>query len=351
MVEYIDLKTTEIGEGKPVLIIAEISGNHDGNLEKALSLVDAAKRAGADAIKLQTYTADTITLKSDKTDFRLPSNSPWKEYKTLWDLYEKAYTPWEWHEALYEKASNLGLLYFSSSFDHTAVDFNEEFNVFAHKVASPEIFDIPLLKKIASTGKPVFMSTGLAVLDDIKLAVNTLKGGGASNIILLKCTTSYPTPFDDLNLKTIPDMSKRFDLNVGLSDHSPGIVASTLSVGYGVVAIEKHIKLNDDIKTVDSDFSSSEVEFAAMAKAVRQAERAIGKVCYDLTDSAAKNINGSRSLYVTKSIRAGDIFSEQNIRSVRPGFGLHPKHYYDVMGRRAKRDLEFGDALNWESVE
>lgn len=351
MVNHIDLTNVKIGDGEPVFIIAEISGNHDGDLENALLLVDAAKRSGADAIKLQTYTADTITLNTNKLDFRLDKGSPWQEYKTLWNLYQKAFTPWEWHEALYEKAKNLGLLYFSSSFDNSAVDFNENLGVFAHKIASPEIFDIPLLKKVASTGKLVVISTGLAVLDDIKLAVNTLKEGGASDIVLLKCTTSYPTPFEELNLKTIPDMREKFDLNVGLSDHSPGIVASTLSVGFGVVAIEKHIKLTDDFKTVDSNFSSSEQEFTAMVRAVRQAEKAIGKVSYDLTKSASENINGSRSLYVTKSIKLGEAFNEQNVRSVRPGFGLHPKYYYDIMGRKASKDLELGDALNWESIE
>ena len=240
-----------VGDGHPTFIVAEMSANHGHSLEQAIEVIRAAHRAGADAIKLQTYTADTITLKSSKEDFLINKDSPWAEHKTLWDLYNQAYTPWEWHGQLFEEASSLGLEIFSSPFDHSAVDFLQQFDPPAYKIASPEITDIPLIEKVASTGKPVIISTGLANLDDIELAVNTLRDNGVNDIVLLKCTTAYPAPPDEANLLTIPDIKQRFNVLSGLSDHTLGSAVPIASVVLGASLVEKHFRLNDLDETVD----------------------------------------------------------------------------------------------------
>ena len=351
MISPIQICDYHIGEEYPVFIVAEISGNHDGKLENAINLVRAAKRAGANAIKLQTYTADTITLRSNRTDFQIPPNSTWSNFKTLWDLYNKAHTPWEWHKKIYEAANQEGLLFFSSSFCHQAVELNEKLGVCAHKVASPEIFDIPLLREVGSTGKPIIISTGLAKLEDIELAVSTLKDTGNNKIILLKCTTAYPADLNDLNLKTIPALKKNFNLNVGFSDHSLGVLASTLSVAMGAVVIEKHIKMSAEDTSVDAEFSSSEEEFKRMVQLIKDAKKATGTITFELPESASKNIMGKRSLYVTKPIKSGEKFNKHNIKSIRPGFGLHPKYYFEIIGCKATMDLDRGDALTWDKIE
>lgn len=340
-----------LGLGHPVFIVAEMSGNHGGSLERALEIVRAAKRAGADAIKLQTYTADTITLKCDREDFRIPDGTPWADHSTLWDLYDKAHTPWDWHEAIFREARRLDLEVFSSPFDESAVDLLERLNAPAYKIASPEITHIPLLERVARTGKPVIISTGIAELADIELALDTLRGAGSNEIVVLKCTTAYPAPPEDSNLRTITDMSARFGVLAGLSDHSLGTVAPIAAVALGASFIEKHFTLDESEETVDSFFSSGEAEFARMVQDIRSAERSLGRVSYEIAPSARPNMLGRRSLYVTAAIKAGEIFSDSNIKSIRPSFGLHPKHKNGVLGRRAKYDLQLGDRLSWDMVE
>ena len=346
----ISIGNRKLGKGSPVLIVAEISANHDGDLQQALNLVRQAKAAGADAIKLQTYTADTITLKCEKPDFKIPKTSPWASYKTLWDLYNVAYTPWEWHAQIFEEANNNELLFFSSPFDHSAVDFLEGFDVCAYKVASPEINDVNLLKRIAKTKKPVIVSTGIARKEDIDLAVSVLQSEGVE-IILLKCTTAYPTPIEEMGLLGIPMMRDDYALDVGLSDHSLGFVAPVVATALGAVIIEKHIKLDDNSDTVDGNFSLASNEFRLMCEGVREAEAALGLPSYDLPQSVMDNYSGGRSLYVAKNIKKGEILTNKNIRSVRPGFGLHTKYFDDIIGTKANKDLSLGDRLDWSCID
>lgn len=340
-----------LGPGHPTFIVAEMSGNHGGSLERALEIVHAAKRSGADAIKLQTYTADTITLKCDSEDFRIPAGTPWADHTTLWDLYDKAHTPWAWHEVIFREARRLGLEVFSSPFDESAVELLELLEAPAYKIASPEITHIPLLKKVARTGKPVIISTGIAELVDIELAMATLRDAGASKIILLKCTTSYPAPPEESNLRTIPDMMTRFGVLSGLSDHTMGTAAAVTSVALGASLIEKHFNLDDCKDTVDSFFSSGEEEFARMVNDIRLVEKALGGVSYKISPSALPNLRGRRSLYVAAEIKAGEIFTPSNVKSVRPSFGLHPRHFDEVLGSHATRDLHLGERLSWDMVE
>lgn len=340
-----------IGLGCPTFIVAEMSANHGGTLERALEIVRAAKRAGADAVKLQTYTADTITLKCDRDDFRIPGTSPWGNYSTLWDLYNKAYTPWEWHEEIFREARSLDLEVFSSPFDESSVDLLEELNASAYKIASPEITHVPLLERVARTGKPVIISTGIAELADIELALATLRGAGAKEIIVLKCTTAYPAPLEEANLRTISDMVTRFGVLSGLSDHTMGTVTAVASVALGASLIEKHFTLDDGKETVDSFFSLGEKEFASLVQDVRGTEKVLGQVNYDIAPSAKSSLRGRRSLYVAAPIKAGEIISAENIKCVRPSFGLHPRHYKEILGCRTSSDLQVGDRLNWESLE
>lgn len=340
-----------LGASRPALIVAEMSGNHGGGLERSLEIVRASARAGADAIKLQTYTADTITLKSDRDDFRIPCLTPWASHKTLWDLYRTSFTPWEWHKTIFDEAKNLGLEVFSSPFDESAVDFLDQLGVPAFKIASPEITHIPLLKKVAKTGKPIIISTGIATLADIDLALTTLRDAGAKDIVILKCTTAYPAPLEDSNLLTIQDIPGRFGVLSGLSDHSLGVTAPLMAIAFGASVIEKHFTLDDGIKTVDSFFSSGEQEFSDMVRDIRQAEKSIGKVSYEIASSAQGNTLGRRSIYVSDFIKAGDIIQQSNIKIVRPSYGMHPKFYDQVLGRRAKCDLKIGDRLTWDVID
>ncbi len=340
-----------IAEDEPCYIVAEMSGNHGGSLDRALEIVHAAKRAGADAVKLQTYTADTITLKCDREDFLIPADSPWTDYSTLWELYDKAHTPWEWHETIFHEARSLDMEVFSSPFDKSAVELLEQLGASAYKIASPEITHIPLLERVASTGKPVIMSTGLADLVDIELALNTLRAAGACDIILLQCTTAYPAPPEEFNLLTITDTGPHLGVLTGVSDHTIGSAIPVASVVLGGRFIEKHFTLDDECKSVDSFFSVGEEEFARMIRDVRQVEKSLGKISYEIASCALPNLRGRRSVYVSASIKAGEMFSELNIRVVRPSFGLHPKHYKELLGRCAKRDLRLGDRLSWDAVE
>jgi pseudaminic acid synthase len=339
----------EISDESPVFIIAELSANHNGSLETAIETIRAAKRTGADAIKFQTYTADTITLDSRKDDFKLKQGTIW-DGKFLHDLYQEAYTPWEWHKQLFDAAKEEGLVCFSSPFDFTAVDLLEELNAPAYKIASFEITDIPLIEYVASKGKPVIISTGIAELEDIELALDACKRMGNEEIVLLKCTSSYPAPIDEANLTMIRDFRERFGVHSGLSDHTMGNTVPIVSVAMGAKVIEKHFILDHSIGGPDASFSLDEKEFTELVKAVREASSSIGQVQYSLTDKQRKGRDFSRSLYVSENMTAGEVISEKNVRSVRPGFGLHPRHYSSIIGKKVNKDLEKGTAFKLDFI-
>ncbi|MHA8062916.1 pseudaminic acid synthase [Aquirufa aurantiipilula] len=334
----------EISVQSGVFIIAELSANHNGSLEVAIETIKAAKRSGADAIKLQTYTADTLTIDCDHEDFVLRSNSIW-DGRTYYDLYQEAYTPWEWHEALFKAAAEEGLICFSSPFDKTAVDFLENLDTPAYKIASFEITDIPLIEYVASKQKPVIISTGIATEEDISLALDACYRMGNRDIALLKCTSSYPAPIEEANLIMVQDLANRFNVISGLSDHTLGSTAPVVATVFGAKIIEKHFILDRSIGGPDASFSMNEEEFAQMVKAVREAEKAIGQVDYRLTEKQAKGKDFSRSLYVVEDVKAGEVFTEKNVRSIRPGFGLHPKYYFSVLGQTATMDISRGSRL------
>jgi pseudaminic acid synthase len=335
-----------IDKNNPVFIIAELSANHNGSLENALATIKAAKRAGADCIKLQTYTADTITLDSDQEDF-LIKGTIWDGRK-LYDLYQEAYTPWEWHEQIYAAAAEEGLVCFSSPFDKTAVDFLETLNTPAYKIASFEITDIPLIEYVASKGKPIIISTGIAEQEDIELALAACKRQGNHDIALLKCTSSYPAPIEEANMIMVKDLSERYGVVSGLSDHTMGSTVPIVATAFGARIIEKHFIIDRAIGGPDASFSMNEAEFTAMVKAVREAEKAVGVVDYTLTEKQAKGKDFSRSLYIAEDIKAGEIFTEINLRSVRPGFGLHTKYLHQLLGLKAVKDLQKGTAMQME---
>ena len=346
----IEIGGRRIGEGESVFVVAELSANHLQDLDLALKTIEAIKESGADAVKLQTYTPDTITLNVKNEHFMIKEGTLW-DGQYLYDLYKKAYTPWEWHEKLFNFARELGLVCFSSPFDKTAVDFLEELGTPAYKVASFEIVDIPLIEYIASKGKPIIISTGIATLSDIEEAINACKRVGNEQIILLKCVSEYPTPYEDANLRTIPNMRETFGVLVGLSDHTLGIAVPIASVALGAVMVEKHFILDRSLVGPDSAFSLEPEEFKAMVSAIRQVEKALGKVSYELTERQKAMRKFSRSLFVAKDMKAGEVFTEENVRSVRPGVGLHPKYLRDILGKRARFDIKAGTPLSWELVE
>jgi pseudaminic acid synthase len=333
-----------INASSSVFIIAELSANHDGSLDIAKETIRAAKRAGADCIKLQTYTADTITIDSQKDDFII-KGTIW-DSKNLYDLYKEAYTPWEWHRELFEVAKEEGLICFSSPFDFTAVDFLETLNVPAYKIASFEITDIPLIEYVASKGKPIIISTGIAMEEDIDLAIDACKRMGNQNIALLKCTSSYPAPIEEANMVMVKDFAERFGVIAGLSDHTMGATVPIVATCFGAKIIEKHFIIDRSIGGPDASFSMNEQEFTEMVKAVRETEKAIGVVDYTLTENQAKGKDFSRSLYVVKDIRVGEVITEEHVRSIRPGFGLHPKYYNKIIGLVSKRDMQKGDRVD-----
>jgi len=340
----------EIGSNTPCFIIAELSANHNGSLETALDSIKAAKRAGADAIKLQTYRPDTITLNVKTPDFLVSQGTIW-DGKYLYDLYQEAYTPWEWHSQLFEAAEKQGLLCFSSPFDKTAVDLLESLKAPAYKIASFEITDIPLIEYTASKGKPIIISTGIAEIEDIKLAVDACRKVGNDQIVLLKCTSSYPAPINEANVVMIEDLAVRFKTIAGLSDHTMGITVPIVAISFGAKVIEKHFMIDRSIGGPDASFSLTEQEFTSMVKAVREAEEAIGKVDYGLSLKQRKSREHSRSIYVSEDIKAGQVITESNVRSVRPGFGLHPKYMSEILGKKAKVDLKKGTAFKREFTE
>ena len=330
-------------------IVAELSANHGHKLEVALESVRAAKEAGADAIKIQTYTADTLTLKCDKPDFRL-GKGLW-EGEIYYTLYQKAYTPWEWHQAIYDEAKKQGLVCFSTPFDKTAVDFLEDLGNPIMKIASFEITDVGLLEYAAKKGRPMVISTGIATPDDIELAVKTCKNAGNNDITLLKCTSAYPAPIEAANLMTMVDMKERYGVKVGLSDHSMGYDVAVAAVALGATLVEKHFIMDRSIGGPDAAFSMEKDEFAAMVKAIRNVEKALGEVVYPTDPSKIKGREFSRSLYVAKNIKAGEKFTEENVRSVRPGFGLHPKYLPEVLGKIAAHDFEMGERFSLNMIK
>lgn len=339
----------DLNKTSKVLIIAELSANHNGSLETANETIKAAKRAGADAIKLQTYTADTMTINCDKDDFII-KGTIW-EGKNLHKLYQEAYTPWEWHEELFRAAKEEGLICFSSPFDKTAVDFLENLNIPAYKIASFEITDIPLIEYVASKGKPVIISTGIARHEDIELALDACYKVGNKDIALLKCTSSYPAPIEEANMIMVKDMAERYGVITGLSDHTMGNTVPIVATAFGAKIIEKHFIIDRSIGGPDASFSMNEQEFTAMVKAVREAEKAIGVVDYSLTDKQKKGRDFCRSLYVVEDIKAGEVITEKNVRSIRPGFGMHPKYLKELLGKKAKTYLERGKAMDGTDIE
>ena len=338
----------KIGEGNPAYIIAEMSANHGGNMQTAKKIIKAAKDSGADCIKIQTYTADTMTIDSDNEYFQIHGGL-WDGYK-LYDLYEDAYTPWEWQKELKDYADEIEIDFLSTPFDKTSVDFLESIGVEAYKIASFELVDIPLIRYIASKNKPIIMSTGMASLAEIEEAVNAIKSCGNNDIILLKCASAYPAITDDMNLATIRNMAETFGVITGLSDHSMGSVGAVCAVAMGAKVIEKHFCLSRELKTPDSDFSMEPDEFEKMVKDVRQAELSIGKVQYGLTNQETGSIVFRRSIFAVKNIKAGEKLTEDNIRVIRPGYGLKPKYYEDLLGQKALGDIARGTPIGFEMV-
>lgn len=348
-------KTIKIGNHiinneSPTYVIAEMSGNHNMDFDRAVKIIEAAKNSGADAIKIQTYTADTITLNCDNPHFQITQGTLW-DGTTLHKLYEKAYTPWDWQPKLKKIADDLGIDFFSSPFDFTSVDFLEKIDVPAYKIASFEITDIPLIKKIASLGKPIILSTGIARLADIELALNTCKQSGNEDVILLKCCSAYPTPYEDINLKTLASMRETFDCIVGLSDHTIGSTVAGASVALGGKVVEKHLTLSRADGGVDSAFSMEPAEFKKMVEDIRIIEKALGKVTYELTEKQTAEREHARSLFIAENMKKGDVFTTTNLRSVRPGFGLHTKYYEELLGKQISKDVVMGTPMSWDLVE
>ena len=338
----------EIGPERPVYIVAEMSANHNQDFEQAVRIVRAAAASGADAVKLQTYTPDTLTIECDRDEFRI-GGTIW-EGRTLYDLYAEAYTPWEWQPRLLAVAEEVGLDLFSTPFDFTAVEFLEEMGVPAYKVASFEIVDLPLVRRIARTGKPMIVSTGMATLSEIDEAVSAARSEGATQIALLKCTSAYPALPEEMNLRTIPHLAEAFGVPAGLSDHTLGIAVPAAAVALGACIVEKHFTLSREMKGPDSAFSLEPAEFRAMVAAIREAEKALGSVCYQASEKESASRAFRRSLFVVQVMRAGEPFTEENVRSIRPGMGLHTRYLSEVLGRRARCDIQRGTPLAWDMI-
>lgn len=350
MNKIIDINGIKVGHNQKTFIIAEMSANHNQSFDLAVKIIKAAKKAGADAIKLQTYTPDTITLDSDNEYFQIKQGTIW-DGTTLHKLYETAYTPWDWQPKLKKIAEDEGLICFSSPFDNSAVNFLEEMNVPAYKIASFELTDIPFIEYIASKGKPIIMSTGIAEIGEIYEALEACRRMNNENVILLKCSSSYPTPLEDINLKTIPNMVDTFNCSVGLSDHTLGYSVSTAAVALGASVIEKHFTLSRSDGSPDSAFSMEPSEFAAMVKSIREVEKALGTVTYELTEKQKNSRQHSRSLFVVKDMKKGEEFTNENVRSIRPAFGLKTKYINDVIGKKARTDIKKGTPMEWGLIE
>lgn len=347
-VSTISVGNRMIGEGHPAYIIAEMSANHAGSLERAKEIVHAAKEAGADCLKIQTYTPDTLTIDCDNSFFHIEKGT-W-EGENLYGLYGKAYTPWEWQPLLKEEAEKIGIDFLSTPFDNTSVDFLEEMGILFYKIASFELVDLPFLSYVASKGKPIIMSTGMATLEEIEESVNTIYGAGNRQLALLKCSSAYPADPAQMNLRTIPDMKERFGIPVGLSDHSMGAFSAATSVALGGCIIEKHFCLGRDIENPDASFSMTPEEFQQMVRDVRATEAAMGTASYGVSGQEESNVCFRRSLFVVKDIAAGEKLTPDNIRSIRPAYGLKPKYYHDVLGKAVKHDLKRGTPLRFEDL-
>jgi pseudaminic acid synthase len=339
----------QIGPGRPVFVVAEISGNHNRNIKRAKAIIDAAAKSGADAVKLQTYTPDTITIDSNRPDFVVRTGRDWKG-KTLYQLYGEAYTPWEWHAELFDYAKNRGLVCFSTPFDRTSVDFLEKLRQPVYKIASFEIIDIPLLEAVGATKKPVIMSRGMATLEDMTLAIRTLKKFGCPEIILLQCVSAYPAKPEHFNLATIPDMRRRFKTLVGLSDHTLTHEVSVAAVALGASVIEKHVTLRRSDGGPDASFSLEPHELSELVRSVRAAQVAIGAPLYGANPGEKDNLVFRKSLFVVKDLKKGERFSADNVRSIRPGNGMHPKFFRQVLGKRAKKDISKATPLSWSLI-
>ncbi|MFA7227449.1 MAG: pseudaminic acid synthase [Melioribacteraceae bacterium] len=346
----IKIGSSVIGEESKIFIIAELSANHNHNYDAAVESIKAIKECGADAVKLQTYTADTLTIQSDKDYFKIQQGTVW-DGSTLYDLYKKAYTPWEWQPKLKKYAEELGLICFSSPFDKSAVDFLEKMNVPAYKIASFEIVDIPLIEYAASKGKPVIISTGIATEKEIEEAIDACRRSGNNQIALLKCTSEYPAPIEEMNLRTIPALMEKFNTVVGLSDHSLGITAPIAAAALGASIIEKHFILDRNQGGPDSSFSLEPAEFKLMVEEIRRVESALGRAKFEADEKIERSRTFARSLFAVKDISSGELFTEENIRSIRPSYGLAPKYLNDLLGKRAAKDIERGTPLNWEMVD
>lgn len=333
-----------------VFIIAEMSSNHNQNIDTAKNTIKTAKEVGADAIKLQTFTPNTMTIDSDKEYFKLTQGTLW-DGTTLYKLYKKSYIPYKWHKELFEYAYKIGIDIFSTPFDKTAVDLLEDLNTPMYKIASFEMNDIPLLEYTASKGKPMLLSTGVATISDIEEAINACKRVGNNDITLLKCTTTYPTPFDEVNLLTIQNMKETFNIEVGISDHSLGNAVSVAAVALGAKVVERHFIIDRDIDCPDSSFSLNPEEFGSLVKDIRAVEKALGKITYELTENQIKNKQHSRSLFVIKDIKKGDIITEENVLSIRPAFGMHPRYYKEILGKKFNCNLEKGTPMDWKYIQ
>jgi len=344
----IEIAGRKIGLAHEPFVICELSGNHNGSLERALVMLEAAAATGADAIKIQTYTPDTITLDHDGPEFRIEGGL-W-DGRTLYDLYGEAQTPYEWHAALFAKAKALGVILFSTPFDETAIDLLEGLDAPAYKIASFEVIDLPLIASVARRGKPMIISTGMANLAEIGDAVDTALTHGAPGVVLLHCVSAYPAPMDEANVRTVPDLAERFGVISGLSDHTPGSAASVAAVALGACVIEKHFTLARSDGGPDAAFSLEPSEFTALTRDCKDAWRALGKVGYDLLGSEQGNISFRRSLYVVADLAKGEVITTAHVRSIRPGFGLAPRHLDEVLGKVAKRDLERGEAFSWDMI-
>ena len=344
----ISINKRKIGPGYPVYIVAEMSANHNMSIERAIKIIKAAKDSGADAIKIQTYTADTLTIDCDNDYFKI-SGTIW-EGKNLYKLYQEASTPWEWQPRLKEVADNLGIDFFSTPFDASAVDFLEQLDVPAYKVASFELVDLPLLKRISQTGKPIIMSTGMATLAEIDEAVRTIQASGSNQLALLKCTSAYPAPPGEMNLRTIKHLSDTFNVPVGLSDHTLGGAVAIASTALGGCIIEKHFTISRDDGGVDSAFSMEPAELKAMVADIRNVEQALGWVSYEITEKQKENRVFRRSLFVVQDIEKREVFSDRNVRSIRPGHGLHTRYFEQIQGRKASRAVKKGTPLDWDMI-
>jgi N-acetylneuraminate synthase len=347
---YMDINGRRIGPGQPTYVVAEMSANHNQSFDEAIKVIEAAKDAGADAIKLQTYTPDTLTIDCAREYFQIDKGTIW-EGRNLYELYREAYTPWEWQPKLKKIADRLGIDLFSTPFDATAVDFLEEMDVPAYKIASFEIVDMPFIRRIAQTGKPIILSTGMATLAEIDEAVSTIREAGGNQLALLKCTSAYPSRAEDMNLLTIPHLAEAFGLPTGLSDHTQGTAVPVAAVALGACIIEKHLTLSRSIASPDSAFSLEPHEFKAMVEAVRTTEKALGRVCYGAGKNEIKSRIFRRSLFVVQDMKAGEMFTAQNVRSIRPGHGLHTRYLDIVLGKKARIKIDRGTPLDWDLIE